>query len=279
MKVIKKVIKVSNVGLCLFVLMACSQTQEVTNTDKGTLKGQHYNIKTESSFNKTPTLLNDFDWSVWDVEGGTNDISPVVGNTLVFDALKAKHSTPNGNGWRHELKIKKKKRVAMTEVYEDFKASIKVDLSPGSKTIVVQHHASDTGTIMKLYVSDTSELGFKDSIANNGVFDVYVRLAKEDGSGEAVKSLGKLRSGDSFDFHVINDHGYVQAFAFEEQMKLTIKDDSKSFLKFGNYLQAQDSVTRKKIKNSTLWSKFYKQADINQSQLTFSNISYIRKVD
>lgn len=213
--------------------------------------------------------------SNWDIEG----YDPIVGNTMVFDALAAQHVTPNGNGWRHELKIKSDLRVAMTEVYEDFQANITANLSDGSKTIVAQHHASDTGTIMKLYVSDTSESGFEDSIAVNGVFDVYVRLAKEDGSGEEKKALGTIRSGDSFDFQVINDHGTVTVSALGETFTLTIEDSSESYLKFGNYLQAQDPVTREDVDSSDDFEQFYIDQGITTSVLTFKNLSYVRDVD
>jgi|GEM_PF-2242367 len=219
--------------------------------------------------------LDDWDWSVWDIEGH----DPTVGDTMVFDALVAQHITPNGNGWRHELKIKEENRVAMTNVYENFQANIHLNLSDGSKTIVAQHHASDTGTIMKLYVSDTSESGFNDSIANNGIFDVYVRLAKEDGSGEEKKALGTAVSGDSFDFQVINDHGYVTVSAMGETFSLTIEDSSESYLKFGNYLQAQDAETGDDVESSDDFGQFYIDAGITDSILTFSNLSYTRNVD
>ncbi len=225
------------------------------------------------------TSLGDWDWSIWDVEGGEDDLDPIVGDTLVFDALAAQHITPNGSGWRHELKIKSSERVAMTEVYENFQAYITVDLSKGSKTIVAQHHASDTGTIMKLYVSDTNESGFEDSIANNGIFDVYVRLTKEDGSGEEKKAFGTLRSGDGFHFQVINDHGHVTVSAMGETFSLTIEDSSKSYLKFGNYLQAQDAETREDVARSEDFESFYLDAGITISEVTFRQFSYTRRRD
>tara|TARA_R110002012_G_scaffold168447_4_gene331957 strand:+ start:2480 stop:4075 length:1596 start_codon:yes stop_codon:yes gene_type:complete len=218
---------------------------------------------------------NTFDMSLWDQEGS----DPTVGNTFVFKALEEKYVTPNGNGWRHELKIKQELRVAMTKVYEDFSANIKVEMSDGSKAIVAQHHASDTGTIMKLYVSDNSESGFIDSTAKNGVFDVYVRLAKADGSGEEKRALGTIQSGDNFDFQVINDHGNVTVRAFGKSFNLDIEDSSASYLKFGNYLQAQDPVTRVDVDDSSDWADFYADQGITLSKLTFSNVNYIRNVD
>ena len=230
----------------------------------------------------TPTPGN-FDMSDWDMEGA----DPRVGDTMEFDALREQHVTPNGNGWRHELKIKEEKRVAMTAVFEDFQANIKVEMSDGSKAIVAQHHASDTGTIMKLYVSDTSETGFtptnagveSDSVASNGIFDVYVRLAREDGSGEDKQLLGTMVSGQNFDFRVINDHGYVTVSAFGESFSRTIEDSTDSYLKFGNYLQAQDPETREDVDDSDDWAAFYASEGITESLLTFSSINYIRDED
>ncbi|WP_299262989.1 carbohydrate-binding protein [uncultured Psychrosphaera sp.] len=236
-------------------------------------------VKQGSSTTPPTGSLDDWDWSIWDLEGGDNDLDPVVGDSMVFDALAAQHVTPNGNGWRHELKIKSDERVAMTELYENFQSNIKLDISDGSKMIVAQHHASDTGTIMKLYVSDTSESGFDDSVANNGIFDVYVRLAKEDGSGEEKQALGTIRSGDNFDFQVINDHGFVTVNAMGETFSLTIEDSSESYLKFGNYLQAQDAESGDDVDDSADWADFYSDAGITESVLTFTNLSYERNVD
>ncbi len=212
-----------------------------------------------------------FDMSFWDVEGK----DPRQGDVMVFDALREKVVTPNGNGWRHELKIKKALRVGMTEVFEDFQARVKVDLSNGGKTIVAQHHAGDTGTIVKLYVSDTREKRLIDSRPGNGVFDVYVRLTREDGSGEEKRALGTIKTGDSFDFHIINDRGMVTVSAFEKTFGLRVKDSSKSYLKFGNYLQAQDPYTMRKSKSKG-WADFYGDAKITTSVITFSNIKYVR---
>lgn len=215
-----------------------------------------------------------WDWSLWDLEGGDNDLDPVVGNTMVFDALAAQHVTSNGNGWRHELKIKSSERVAMTEVYEDFKANIKLDISDGSKMIVIQHHAEDTGTIMKLYVADSDESDIGDSVPGDGVFGVYVRLRNESGSEEKM-ALGSIVSGDNFDFHVINDYGHVTVTAMGETFSLTIDDSDNSYLKFGNYLQAQ-YTNGDKVDDSDDWAAFYQDTGITESKLTFSNLSYER---
>ncbi|MDA7746805.1 polysaccharide lyase family 7 protein [Psychromonas sp.] len=223
----------------------------------------------------TGTDVADFDWSLWEVEGP----DPIDGNTMLFDALKAQHTTSSGSGWRHELKIISSERVAMTESYEDFSANVRLDLSTGSKTIISQFHASDTGTIMKLYVADSSETGFYNSIANDGIFDVFVRLLNVDGTGEQKKALGTIESGDNFDFQVINDHGYVTVSALGETFSLQIEDSPASYLKFGNYLQAQDAVTGDKVESSDDFAQFYADAGIIESEATFTNINYERIID
>lgn len=212
-----------------------------------------------------------FNTSFWDIEGS----DPRVEDTMVFDALREKIVTANGNGWRHEYKIKKALRVGMTDLFEDFRARAKVELSSGGKTIITQYHAGDTGTIVKLYVSDNSERGFFDSKPNNGIFDVYVRLAREDGSGEEKRALGVIKSGDSFDFQVTNDGGFVTVSAFGKTFSLRVKDSSASYLKFGNYLQAQDPYTRRKVKSKD-FASFYRDAQITTSVITFSNVNHIR---
>lgn len=226
-------------------------------------------VRVESVAQKTSN--DSFDMSFWDAEG----IDPWQGDVMVFDALREKVVTPNGSGWRHELKIKKPLRRSMTEVFEDFQARVKVELSSGGKTIIAQHHAGDKGTIVKLYVSDTRERGFIDSRPNNGVFDVYVRLTREDGSGEEKRALGTIKTGDSFHFRVINDRGFVTVTGFGKSFRLRVKDSSKSYFKFGNYLQAQDPYTMGKVKSKN-WARFYRDAKITHSVITFSEAKYVR---
>ena len=211
---------------------------------------------------------------------------------MAFDALAAQEVTPNGNGWRHELKIKSSGgyRVAMTEVYELFKANIKVELSDGAKTIVAQHHASDTGTITKLYVADLDEGGFDDapdgtesnSIAGDGIFDVYIRLAKADGSGETKHLLTTLKTGESFNFEEESDHGVITVKINGQALSpLTIEDSTESYFKFGNYQQAQNPVTGDKLASGNAngdYAAFYEQY-FSTSLITFTEMSYIRIVD
>ena len=167
----------------------------------------------------------------------------------------------------------------MTETYEEFQATIKVDLSTGGKTIVAQHHAHDTGTIMKLYVSDTDESGFSDSKAANGIFDVYVRILNTKGK-EEKKALGTIKSGDSFTFKVVNNYGVVKVEAFGKELETAVEDDSESYFKFGNYLQSQypkgndNCGTHGK---SSSFDKCFKDIGITKSKITMTDVTYIRK--
>jgi|GEM_PF-3336223 len=222
------------------------------------------------------------DGELWELEGDSPH--PWVNSTLEFVPLKTKHTTDNGNGWRHEYKIKEEHRVAMTEIYEEFQATIRVDMSDGGKTIVAQHHASDTGTIMKLYVADSEESGFDDSVPANGIFDVYVRLRNTDGS-EEKEPLGTIRSGDSFTFRVVNKYGVVRVEAFDRLFELEVEDDSASYLKFGNYLQSQDPYDISDDGDcgtpgdSDSFEPCYEDFNITEAKVTMTNVSYTRSTE
>ncbi|MCQ8889812.1 discoidin domain-containing protein [Pseudoalteromonas carrageenovora] len=214
--------------------------------------------------------------SIFDLEGSDPRIND---STLVFLALEEQVTTPNGNGWRHEYKIKESKRIAMTDTYEEFQATIKVDLSTGGKTIVAQHHAGDTGTIMKLYVSDTDESGFYDSKAANGIFDVYVRILNKSGK-EEKKALGTIKTGDSFTFHVLNDYGVVKVSAFGKDLETEVEDDSESYFKFGNYLQSQYPEGNDNCGehgDSSSFKKCFEKIGITTSKITMTDVTYVRK--
>ncbi|MEP1383285.1 MAG: polysaccharide lyase family 7 protein [Paraglaciecola sp.] len=216
-------------------------------------------------------------------------LSPIE---MKFDALAAQHVTENGNGWRHELKIKSSGgyRVGMTELYEEFKAKITANLDPGAKTIVAQHHADTTATITKLYIADLDEGGFEnapdgtesDSVAMNGIFDVYIRLAKEDGSGETKHLLTTIRSGDSFNFEEINDHGTVTVKINGQSLNpITVNDSSASYFKFGNYQQAQNPETNDKLASGDGdgdWADFFSEY-FDVSEIIFTEMSYTRTLD
>ncbi|MBB1453666.1 polysaccharide lyase family 7 protein [Pseudoalteromonas sp. SG43-5] len=218
--------------------------------------------------------------SVFDLEGDSPN--PLVNDsTLVFVPLEAQHITPNGNGWRHEYKVKESLRVAMTQSYEVFEATVKVEMSDGGKTIISQHHASDTGTISKVYVSDTDESGFNDSVAGNGIFDVYVRLRNTSGNEEKF-ALGTITSGESFNLRVVNNYGDVDVSALGNSFGIPVEDDSESYFKFGNYLQSQDPNTLDKCGeagNSNSFKNCFEDLGITQSKVTMTNVTYTRQTN
>ncbi|WP_051084084.1 polysaccharide lyase family 7 protein [Gilvimarinus chinensis] len=220
------------------------------------------------------------DGSIFDLEGA-NPHPLVNSSTLVFVPLEAQYISPNGNGWRQEYKVKQSLRVAMTDVYEVFEADVKVEMSDAGKTIIAQHHAGGLGTIMKLYVSDSSESGFDDSVAGNGIFDVYVRLRNTDGEEEKY-ALGTIRSGDSFDFKMVNDYGYVTVYGMGRAFGIPVEDDADSYFKFGNYLQSQNTYTRKNCGepgNSESFAQCFTDLGITESTVTMTNVSYTRIAD
>lgn len=166
----------------------------------------------------------------------------------------------------------------MTATYEELQATAKVELSDGGKTIIAQHHAGGLGTIMKLYVADSSESGFFDSTPANGVFDVYVRIKNAQGV-EEKKALGTIESGDTFSFRVINNYGTVKVEAFGRSLEVIVEDDDTSYLKFGNYLQSQSpygNVNCGEKGNSDSFEQCYEDLGITTAKVTMTNVSYTR---
>lgn len=228
-----------------------------------------------ASNSEIPSIITD--GSLWDLEGA-NPHPLVDAQTLVFLPLEAQHTTPNGNGWRHEYKIKKSLRVAMTDTYEEFEATVKVEMTDGGKTIVTQYHAGGLGTIMKVYVSDTSESGFFDSQPANGLFDVYVRLRGTAGI-EQKFALGTIESGDSFSLRVVNNYGFVSVEAFGAVAEMEVQDDPASYLKFGNYLQSQAPLGNVKCGepgNSDSFAECYEELGITVAKVTMTDVRYTR---
>jgi hypothetical protein len=220
-----------------------------------------------------PSIITD--GSLFDLEG--DNPPPLINDsTLVFVPLETQYTTSGGGGWRHEYKIKTSQRKAMYDTYEEFSATYKVELSDGSKTIIAQHHGTSISTLMKLYIADSSESGFDDSNANNGIFDVYVRLRGTDGDEEKF-ALGTIASGDSFDVTMVNDYGTVTVSALGKSATLTVEDDDITYFKFGNYLQSQDPVTREDCGtrgDSDSWAECYRDLGITTSKITLTDVSY-----
>ncbi|WP_228710762.1 discoidin domain-containing protein [Saccharobesus litoralis] len=220
-----------------------------------------------------PSIITD--GSLFDLEGD-NPHPLVDSKTLEFVPLTTKYTTSGGGGWRHEYKIKTSKRKAMYDTYETFAATYKMDLSNGAKTIVAQTHGSTISTLVKVFVADSSESGFGDSVANNGVFDVYVRLRGTD-SKEVKTSLCTIESGDSFDITYVNNYGTVTVTGCGNSATLKVEDDEATYFKFGNYMQSQDPYTREECGtrgDSDSWAQCFADLGITTSKATVTNVSY-----
>lgn len=220
-----------------------------------------------------PSIITDD--SLFDLEG--DDPHPLVNSkTLEFVPLETKYTTSGGGGWRHEYKITKDERKSINNTSEEFSATYKMDLSNGAKTIVAQTHGSTISTLMKVFVADSSESGFGDSVANNGIFDVYVRLRGTDGD-EIKESLCTIESGDSFDITYVNNYGTMTVEACGNSLTLKVEDDEASFFKFGNYMQSQDPYTREECGtrgDSDSWAECFEDLGITTSKATVTNVSY-----
>ena len=59
---------------------------------------------------------------------------------------------------------------------------------------------------------------------------------------------------------------------------IKVDDSSESYFKFGDYHQAQNPETGEKIDDKDDWPSFYDEY-ISESDITFTNMSYIRNVD
>lgn len=197
------------------------------------------------------------------------------GCSIVFEPLVAKIETPNGNGWRHELKVNEPLRVGMTQSYESLRADFKVNMSKGGKTIVTQYHAEGTGTIVKVYVADSAESGFMNSVAKDGIFDVYARILPAGSSSEIKMALGTITTGGSFNLTVTNNRGDVSVTAFGRTLNSRVDDGGASYLKFGNYLQSQDPVSNAKC--GPPFAPCYAGFGITESKVTMSNVIYSRQ--
>lgn len=272
MKVLRDLVRATTVLTFASLIVGCAGDSNVKQT---TLAIPSQATSTIATGNAIPRIITN--GQLWDLEGDSPN--PLVNpNTLVFVPLQARYVSPNGNGWRHEYKIAKDERVAMTATNETFQANVKVDMSIGGKTIIAQHHAGGLGTIMKVYVSDSSESGFMDSQASNGIFDVYVRLRNTSGVEEKF-ALGTIRSGGSFNLKVVNKYGVVNVSAFGKTFGMQVEDDSDSYLKFGNYLQSQnpDGNSKCGVKgNSSSFAKCYAGFGITESKVTMTDVSYTR---
>lgn len=227
-----------------------------------------------------------FDFSIWDVEGE----SPITrdGN-LQYDALEQCVITPNGNGCRHEQKIRESERYGLTEQYERFAADIQPFLSDGSETIVAQHHPQATGTLSALYVTDREDPwpDVDNGVASDGIFDLVATIRKPGSTSNNSVVFGTIKSGQSFRYEVINDHGVLTMTALGKTYTVTSADSSASYFKFGNYQQAREPVSGERIDlpkphGDDARAKFldyYDDLGLTQSSVVFRNVEYFRSID
>jgi len=218
---------------------------------------------------------------MFSLEGNTPYPSPYAG-TLDFSALKSKYASPNGHGYRNELKVVDGERLSVSETREHFAARITATLPNAAKTIVAQYHVEGLDTILKVYVQDTSDRQGLDGKTGNGVFDILVRILGVDGK-EATTAVGTVRSGESFDLDIVFNAGEAQVTARTAtggtlKTPLTrIKPDSrKIYFKFGDYLQARDPVNGEHTTSPAKWEEYYRQNHIDSSQVRFSHTIFER---
>lgn len=199
------------------------------------------------------------------------------GGKFVFDARKEKVKTPNGGGDRHEMKLDKSLRTATDKTQENFSARITPSLSKGSKAIVLQLHPSYKGASAALYVADTNEKGKVNGTANDGQFEVYLKVKEKDGSKKTF-NFGTIEKGQSIDVNYSNDRGKLQVSAMGKKSDVyDVQRSDADYLKFGSYLQAKDAVTNKRAERGEE-EAFYKKRNINEARVMFENIQYDRKV-
>lgn len=219
--------------------------------------------------------------SVFELEGNAPFSSPYDG-TLTFSALGSKFATANGHGYRNELKIGKKQRRPIEQTHEHFAATITPTLSNGAKTIVAQYHVDGLETILKVYVQDTEDRGLLDGKADNGVFDIVVKILGTDGV-DAPTALGTIRSGESFDLDIRFDNGeatvtaHTAANGNKQTARTRIKGDKRNiYFKFGDYLQALDPATKGFTSVPAKWDEYYRMHKVDTDSIRFTHTRFER---
>ncbi|USX12567.1 polysaccharide lyase family 7 protein [Oxalobacteraceae bacterium OTU3CAMAD1] len=218
---------------------------------------------------------------LFSLEGNSPYPSPYAG-TLNFSALESKYASPNGHGYRNELKVADRERLSLADTREHFAARITATLPNVAKTIVAQYHVEGLDTILKVYVQDTADKQGLDGKSGNGVFDILVRILGVDGK-EVTTALGTVRSGESFDLDIVLNAGEAQATArtanggtLKTALTRIRPDTRKIYFKFGDYLQARDPVTGEHTISPEKWEEYYRQNNINSSHVRFSHTVFER---
>ncbi|MES2149032.1 MAG: polysaccharide lyase family 7 protein [Pseudomonadota bacterium] len=218
---------------------------------------------------------------LFDLEGNTPFPSPYAG-TLNFSALTSKFATPNGHGYRNELKIAEKNRRTIELTREHFSALVTPTLPNGAKTIIAQYHVDGLDTILKVYVQDTADGQLLDGKPNNGIFDVVAKLRGTNGKDVAT-ALGTVRSGESFalDIKFANGDAIVMVKTDKngsiETERTRIKGDKRNiYFKFGDYLQALDPATLGLTTSPGKWDEYLLLHHIDNSLVSFSHTRFER---
>lgn len=220
--------------------------------------------------------------TLFDLEGNSPYSSPYDG-TLTFSALDSKFRTANGHGYRNELKVAQKNRRPIEQTHEHFSATITPTLPNGAKTIVSQYHVDGLDTILKVYVQDTGDKTLLDGKADNGVFDIVVKILGASGKDEPT-ALGTVRSGESFDLDIQFDRGEATVTATTaahgtvKTARTRIKGDKRNiYFKFGDYSQALDPATGALTSDPAKWDAYFAQHHIDQDRIRFGKVNFVRE--
>ena len=220
--------------------------------------------------------------SLFELEGNSPYATPYDG-TLNFSALTSKHTTPNGHGYRNELKIRAASRLPIEQTREHFSALVTPTLPTGARTIVAQYHVEGIETIVKVYVQDTDESALLDGKAGNGVFDVVARIRDTSGK-DASTALGTVKSGEQFALDVRFDAGEASVSVKSDAHGVlstprtrVMGDHRKIYFKFGDYLQARDPDTGAMSSKPAIWDAYFQRNGIGSSLVSFRETKFERK--
>jgi hypothetical protein len=219
---------------------------------------------------------------LFELEGSAPYATPYDG-TLNFSALAAKHVTPNGHGYRNELKISAANRLPIAQTREHFSALVTPTLPAGARTIVAQYHVEGIETIVKVYVQDTADLALLDGKAGNGVFDVVAQIRDTNGKNVPT-ALGTVRSGEQFALDVRFDAGDASVAVksgkhgvLHTPRTRVMGDHRKIYFKFGDYLQARDPDTGAMSTKPAIWDAYLQRNGIDSSLISFRETKFERK--